>query len=89
MNALRDVLPQLLNGNDFEVQAIRGQRWDKRTKDDFELRKRQACSMIWERENEPRPRNTVFKIAQVCKLSVMTVRDIEKEYLQGSLICPP
>ncbi|TYS68831.1 hypothetical protein FZC76_07790 [Sutcliffiella horikoshii] len=67
---------------DEAVHKVRGKYWDKKIKEDFELRKRQALGMFREQVERNRSRNTVFKIADVCKLPIMTVCDLEAKYLK-------
>lgn len=73
MTALRDDVPQTVNSIDFEVHSNRGQRWFKSEKEEFNRRILHAETLL--RNDEP---NNVFVIAKVCKLSVLTVRDLKR-----------
>ncbi|MBY0098676.1 hypothetical protein [Mesobacillus maritimus] len=75
MAALFDVMPQLLNAHDLEVHAERGRQWERREREEFAERKLHAERLL--RNDEP---NNIFAISQVCKLSVMTVRELEAKY---------
>ncbi|MFF2291011.1 hypothetical protein [Peribacillus butanolivorans] len=80
MNArLVDIVDQLTNGIDFGVHATRGERFDRRERKAFEAAKKRAAEMFMNN----RPENTVFRIAQICKISVMTARGIEAAVLGG------
>ncbi|MFE4521998.1 hypothetical protein ACFRCQ_07545 [Cytobacillus firmus] len=83
MRRLFDVTEKLTNGYEMEIHENRGKTWDADLKEEDEARKRQARSMLWERINEGRERNTVFKIAEVCKLPVLVVREVEADFLRG------
>jgi hypothetical protein len=79
MPPLFDIVDQLTNATDYEVHATRGKRFERRERKDFEAAKERAKEMF----KNNRPENTVFRIAQICKISVLTARDIEKEILGG------
>jgi hypothetical protein len=76
---LFDVVPQLLNENDIEVHKNRAYEDNSRLKEEFESRKATAAGMFRNR----RPDSTVFRIAQIVKLPVMVVREVEAEVLGG------
>lgn len=75
MTALRDVIPEIVNGIDFEVHSSRGRNWTAHEREELSRRKLHAETLL--RNDEP---NDVFVIAKVCKLSVLTVRDLEERY---------
>ncbi|MCM2535169.1 hypothetical protein NDK43_26010 [Neobacillus pocheonensis] len=58
--------------------TVRGKHWEAYLVEDLEARKKLTATMF--RNN--RPTNDVFVLARVNKLSVLTVREIEAEYLQ-------
>ncbi|MGP4073968.1 hypothetical protein ACTWQB_15680 [Piscibacillus sp. B03] len=62
---------------DEVVHRTRGECWDEKTRREYESRKRKAASML--RNNQP---NKVFVIAWVTNLPILTVRELEKEYLE-------
>ncbi|MGG3556266.1 hypothetical protein ABES23_06130 [Peribacillus frigoritolerans] len=76
---LVDIVDQLTHAIDYKVHATRGERFERRERKDFEAAKERASEMF----KNNRPENTVFRIAQICKISVMTARDIENEVLGG------
>lgn len=69
---LRDIIPKLTNSNDFEVHSTRGRKWTPHEQEELSRRKIHAQTLL--RNDEP---NNIFVIAKVCKLSLMTVRDLE------------
>ena len=78
MRRLFDVTSLLVNSNDEEVHRTRGESWESRTKDEFESRKEKAKEMFRNR----RPETDIFRVAQIVKLPVMVVREVEAEYLE-------
>lgn len=77
MPRLVDVVPEMNNATDAETHRTRGKRWESKLRKEFDKRKAKAAEML--RSN--RPENSVFRIAQVNALPVMTVRDIEAAIL--------
>ncbi|MFC4022709.1 hypothetical protein ACFOUV_02615 [Oceanobacillus longus] len=75
MNRLVDITQLFLYETDFEVHANREKSWDFATKKDFESRKETAKSLF----RQERKGYDLFKIADVAKLPVMTVREIESD----------
>jgi hypothetical protein len=76
MRRLIDITKQLTNGLDVEVHTTRGEHLEVNLKRRIKERKAKAAAML--RNDTP---NNVFVIARVCHLDVMTVRDLEREYL--------
>ncbi|WP_284561359.1 hypothetical protein [Bacillus sp. T2.9-1] len=76
MHHFFDITEQITNGIDFEVHATRGEHWDESIWNEFESRKEKAAAML--RNDMP---NNIFKIAQIVKLPVMIVREMESQYI--------
>ncbi|WP_336865241.1 hypothetical protein [Peribacillus frigoritolerans] len=76
---LIDITEELVNSTDFETHRTRGERFERREREDFEAAKQKAAEMF----KNNRPENTIFRIAQICKISVLTARDIEAAVLGG------
>lgn len=74
---LFDITKQMTNGIDFEIHKKRGQDWCDNLKRKYKGRKETAAAML--RNDKP---NNIFVIARVCHLDIMTVREIEDEYLE-------
>ncbi|PFP29835.1 hypothetical protein COJ96_09125 [Bacillus sp. AFS073361] len=76
MRRLFDITEQITNGIDYGVHATRGEFWEDNLRTELESRKQKAADML--RNDTP---NNIFKIAGLCKLPVLVVRDLEREYL--------
>lgn len=78
MRRFFDITEQITNRIDFEVHATRGEHWDESIWNEFESRKEKAAAML--RNNK---QNNIFKIAQIVKLPVIIVREMESHYLRN------